>query len=177
MGSQIERSLQQGSWASGQHESMEKQISALGWLSFLASFCPLHRSYQGGALAEIFVPAINNDCVRFFKNDAGQICAALIWARLSDDVSERMVFERKPPQASEWTSGKNLWFLDILAPFNHGTLIARHIARQPPDGPFFFARLGPDGQVRKIVRGDASNRKQRVKAYFVDANTSLAEEF
>jgi len=115
-------------------------------------------------------------CV-FFKNDAGQICAALIWARLSDEVSERMVFDRKPPQASEWTSGKNLWFLDILAPFNHGTLIARHIARQPPDGPFFFARLGPDGQVRKIVRGDANNRKQRVKAYFVDADTSLAEGF
>ncbi len=150
--------------------SMERQISALGWLSFLASFCPLHRGYRGGALAELFIPAINHDCVRFFRNDEDRVCAALIWARLSDDVSERMVFEGKPPQPNEWKSGKNLWFLDILAPFNHGRMIARHIARQPPEGPFFFARLGADGRVRKVVRGDACSKNERVKAYFFKAD-------
>lgn len=177
MSSQIERSLREGSRAGQSENAMDAQISALGWLSFLASFCPLHRGYRGGALAELFIPAINNDCVRFFKNDDGHVCAALIWARLSDEVSERMVFERIPPKPSEWTSGKNLWFLDILAPFNHGAMIARHIARQPPDGPFFFARLGADGQVRKVVRGDAGKRKDRVKAYFVEPGVSLAEGF
>ena len=174
MGSQIERSLRSGNRASDTNESMEKQISALGWLSFLASFCPLHRGYRGGALAELFIPAINHDCVRFFRNEEGHVCAALIWARLSDDVSERMIFEGKPPQPNEWKSGKNLWFLDVLAPFNHGTMIARHIARQPPEGPFFFARLDADGRVRKVVRGDACSKSERVKAYFFKAGESGA---
>ncbi len=119
-------------------------------------------------MARLFFPAINNDCVRLFKNDDGHVCAALIWARLSDDVSERMLFEREPPDATEWTSGTNLWFLDVLAPFNHGTMIARHIARNPPEGPFYFARLGRGGLVRKVVRGDGSRRDGRVRAFFVE---------
>lgn len=175
MSGQFERSLQSGNWAGDVDSNMDEQISALGWLSFLASFCPLHREYKGSALAALFIPALNNDCVRFFRNDDGQICAALIWARLSDEVSERMVFDSTPPAPHEWSSGKNLWFLDILAPFNHGKIIARHIARQPPEGPFFFARLGPDGMVRKVVRADAGKRSNRIKTYFVEQGSPLAE--
>lgn len=115
------------------------------------------------------MPAINNNTVRLFENEDGFVCAALIWARLSDDVSQRMIFDRKPPEASEWTSGTNLWFLDVLAPFNHGKMVARHIARNPPEGPFYFARLGKGGVVRKVVRGDGTRRSGRVHAYFVDA--------
>lgn len=141
---------------------------SLGRLSFLATYCPLHRQFPAAALANIFIPAINNDCVRFFKNEEDQVCAALIWARLSDSVSQRMIFDQKPPVEAEWTSGSNLWFLDILAPFGHGKVVARHIARNPPEGPFYFARLGKAGAVRKVVCGDAALRKGQVRSFFVD---------
>lgn len=146
-----------------------EQMLSLGRLSFLASFCPLHRNYPAAALARLFIPAVNHGCVRFFDNEEGRTCAALIWARLAEEVSERMVFDNQPPAAAEWASGENLWFLDILAPFGHGRTVARHIARHPPDGPFYFARLGDGGQVRKIVRGEArAPRRRRVRAYFVE---------
>ncbi|MEX0338003.1 MAG: toxin-activating lysine-acyltransferase [Arenibacterium sp.] len=145
-------------------------ITTLGWLSFLAAFCPVHRRAPGYALSNLFIPAVNNDCVRLFKNDDGYVCAALIWARLSDSVSERMVFDRRPPDPSEWISGSNLWFLDVLAPFNHGTMIARHIARHPPEEPFYFARLNAGGDVRKVVRADANRKRGRVHAFFVDTD-------
>ncbi len=152
--------------------SWDRQLLALGRLNFLATFCPSHRNWPASALSRLFIPAINNDCVRFFKNEDGQVAAALIWARLSDDVSERMLHEKVPPDASEWASGSNLWFLDILAPFDHGTMIARHIARNPPDGPFYFARLGKGDTLRKIVRADASARgRDRLRAIFVDPVT------
>lgn len=151
--------------------SMDDQLLALGRLSFLASFCPLHRQFPGAALARIFIPAINNNCVRFFQNEDDQVCAALIWARLSDEVSERMLFDQKPPDAAEWNSGNNLWFLDILAPFNHGRIVARHIARNPPEGPFYFARLGEGGILRKVVRGNASSRNHQVQAFFINPDT------
>ena len=135
----------------------------------------MHRRFPAEGLARLFVPAVNNGCVRFFENDAGQVCAALIWARLSDEVSERMLFEQKPPVAAEWVSGSNLWFLDILAPFDHGRVVARHIARHPPGEPFYFARVGKEGQLRKVVRGEAgAKRRQRVRAFFLDANGRAA---
>jgi cytolysin-activating lysine-acyltransferase len=141
---------------------------SFGQLSMLASYCPLHKQFPAQALARLFIPAINHDCVRFFSNEDDQVCAALIWARLSDDVSERMIYDQIPPQEKDWVSGTNLWFLDILAPFGHGRVVAQHIAREPPEGPFYFARLGKAGKTRKVVRGDASMRVGRVRSYHLD---------
>lgn len=135
---------------------MPESIAAFGALSFLAAHCPVHQKHSAATLRRLFFPAAENRCVRFFQNDDGVPCAALIWARLSDDVAERMIHGNQPPKPEEWNSGPNLWFLDLLAPFDHGAEIARYIARNPPDCPFFFARVGSDGRIRKVVHGDAA---------------------
>jgi cytolysin-activating lysine-acyltransferase len=146
-----------------------EQMLALGKLSFLASFCPLHRTYPGHALASVFIPAVNNSCVRFFENEDGATAAALIWARLDEDVSRRMLFDGVPPTSAEWAAGDTLWFIDLLAPFGHGRTVAREIARHPPDVPFYFARLDRRGQVKKVVEGDRNRgRRGLVRAHFTD---------
>ncbi len=145
------------------------QFGAYGKLSWLASFCPLHQRYSPALLRSFFLPAVTHDCVRFFANDKGVTAAALIWARLSDEVSNRMIFDNRPPALKDWNSGENLWFLDLIAPFGHGAQIARHLARNPPEDPFYFARLGPDGKIRKVVHGDASKgRRGLVRAYAIN---------
>ena len=63
---------------------------------------------------------------------------------------------------------------NILAPFQHGTTVARHIARNPPEEPFYFARLSKDGVLRKVVRGDAARRKRRVETFFINPETNAA---
>lgn len=147
----------------------DSDLLALGKLQYLAAYCPLHSKYPAFALKRLFVPAINNDCVRFFENADGKTCAALIWARLTDEVSERMIYERIPPTSDDWASGHNLWFLDLMAPFDHGKSVARHIARNPPPGPFFFARLDGSGAVSKVVKGDASQvRHRRLNAFWIN---------
>ena len=151
----------------------EAQLLSLGRLSFLAAHCPLHKTFPASALTRLIVPAINHDCVRFFNNHQDRVCAALIWARLSDEVSERMVFDQVPPKEQDWASGHNLWFLDILAPFDHGRVVARHIARNPPPEPFYFARLGAGGKVRKVVRGDAAAKgRGQVRSFFVETDAA-----
>lgn len=136
----------------------EAQIYALGQLSYLATYCPLHRQFPASALSRLFIPAINHNCVRFFENEDGSVAAALIWARLSDEVGARMLFDQKPPNEAEWVGGSNLWFLDLLAPFGHGRQAARILARDPPGEPFYFARMGKGGAVRKVMRGDVGAR-------------------
>ncbi|TYB83021.1 toxin-activating lysine-acyltransferase [Maritimibacter fusiformis] len=138
----------------------DEHLLALGKLCFLAGFCPLHRGYRGSVLAGLFFPAVNHGCVRFFEDENGATAAALIWARLTDEAADRMLHDRVLPGEAEWTAGPNLWFLDLIAPFGHGRQVARHIARHPPEGAFRFARLDRDGNLRKVVLGDAT-RGQR----------------
>ena len=146
-----------------------EQMLTLGKLSFLASYCPLHRTYPGHVLASIFIPAVNNGCVRLFENEDGATAAALIWARLSDEVSARILRAGIAPTTAEWAAGDTLWFIDLLAPFGHGRVIAREIARHPPDVPFYFARLDRQGRVKKVVEGDRNRGKRGlVRAHFMD---------
>lgn len=138
----------------------DEHLLALGKLSFLAGYCPLHRGYRGSVLASLFFPAVNHGCVRFFKDEGGATAAALIWARLTDKVAERMLHDRVLPGEADWIAGPNLWFLDLIAPFGHGRQIARHIARHPPEGAFRFARLDRAGNLRKVVLGDATRGRR-----------------
>jgi len=147
---------------------MPDSIAMFGALSFLAAHCPLHSRLHAGLLRQLFLPAAEHNCVRLFQNNKGVPCAALIWARLSDEVSEKMVYDNLPPSPEDWKSGSNLWFLDLIAPFDHGVEVARHIARNPPDGPFYFGRIGMDGKIRKVVHADASKgRRGRVNSYVI----------
>ncbi|MGR3713169.1 MAG: toxin-activating lysine-acyltransferase [Shimia sp.] len=134
----------------------DAELLAIGKLQFLASFCPLHQQLPAANLARIFHPALNNGCVRFFENEHGQTAAALIWARLDHSASTCLLEHGTLPSESEWVSGKTLWFLDLLAPFGHGRIVARSIARTPPNEPFFFARLTTDGTLRKVVHGNTA---------------------
>ncbi|PSL18173.1 toxin-activating lysine-acyltransferase [Shimia abyssi] len=134
----------------------DAELLSIGKLHFLASFCPLHRRLPEAALARIFYPALNNECVRFFENEHGKTAAALIWARLSEDVAERLTQTGRLPSETEWAGGQRLWFVDLIAPFGHGRHVARTIARNPPKEPFWFARIDDKGALRKVVRGDAS---------------------
>lgn len=134
----------------------DAELLSIGKLHFLASFCPLHRRMPEIALARLFYPALNNSCVRFFENEHGKTAAALIWARLSDDVAAQLTQDGRIPNEAEWVSGSRLWFLDLIAPFGHGRLVARSIARNPPNEPFWFARIDETGKLRKVVRGDAA---------------------
>ena len=129
-------------------------IGVYGALTFLAARCPLHGRYSAAQLNQCFMPAVEHGCVRLFQNADGLPCAALIWARLSPDVSRRMIAENKPPAPADWVSGSQLWFMDILAPFGHGKVVARHIARNPPEEAFHFARINSEGRVRKVINVD-----------------------
>jgi cytolysin-activating lysine-acyltransferase len=152
----------------GPSEAVDEQFTALGYLHFLAAYCPLHSKMSSKWLSKLFIPAVNSKCVRFFRNEQQQVCAALIWARLNEETVDRMVHQNEPPNPADWTTGGALWFLDILAPFNHGKMVARHIARQPPPEPFYFARLNEKGQIRRIVRADATaDSPDRLKSRLV----------
>lgn len=151
----------------------DQQLRDFGTLSYLASYCPLHQQYSPGLLRSLFMPAVTHGCVRFFENEDGVNAAALIWARLSDDASSKMIYDSVPPIHEDWSSGENLWFLDLIAPFGHGKQVIRHLARNPPDGPFYFARLGENGKIRKVTHGDARmGRRGFVQSYRISSNAA-----
>ena len=151
----------------------DDHLLMLGKLNYLAANCPVHQKFPIGLLDRLFFPAINHDCVRFFENEDGNTCAGLIWARLSDEVSEAFLKDQRAPTMEEWNSGGNLWFIDLIAPFGHGLHVARQIARNPPSEPFRFARIDEQGRIRKVVAGDAAApRRQRLSAKILRMNAA-----
>ncbi|WP_239113202.1 toxin-activating lysine-acyltransferase [Shimia biformata] len=137
----------------------DESLLSLGKLQYLATYCPLHSKFPAVLLSRLFIPAIDNGCVRFFETAEGQVGAALIWARLGQDVVERMTLDQVPPRPEDWVSGDQLWFLDLIAPFGQGAQVARHIARNPPDEPFWFARVDHKGRLKRVVSGNAAHPK------------------
>ena len=126
-------------------------MATYGALSLLAAHCPLHKTFSAQLLNRLFLPAVEHKSVRIFRTSQNKPCAALIWARLSDEVSSRMFSEHRPPGPDEWNSGHHLWFLDLIAPFGHGKDVARNLARNPPQEAFSFARVGADQKLRKLI--------------------------
>lgn len=143
----------------GTNQAQGGSIELLGALAFLAAHCPLHKDWTAARLKTVFEPALKRQAVRIFRNTDGLPCAALVWARLSADVADAVLTGKRALQPDDWASGDQLWFMDLIAPFGHAGQVARSIARTPPKEPFHFARVGPDGTVRKIVNGDAAAKR------------------
>jgi cytolysin-activating lysine-acyltransferase len=143
------------------------QLEVLRALSFLASFCPLHKAWTAARLQSVFAPAVQHSFVRIFNNKSGTPCAALLWARLSDPISVQMKCGTYHLRPNDWNSGDNLWFVDLIAPFGHGKDVARFVIKNPPPEQFQLARVGSSGGIERVISGDASRQRgTRMKTSF-----------
>jgi cytolysin-activating lysine-acyltransferase len=142
-------------------EALRERLETYGALAFLAAHCPRHRDWSAAELHALFAPAADRGFLRVFRNAEGTPCAVLLWARLSPEVARALAEEGRPLAPQDWTSGRELWFVDLIAPFGHGAQVARSIARRPPPEPFRFARLRPDGRAAKVVAADPARRSVR----------------
>jgi len=139
-------------------------MALYGALTFLAARCPKHRRYPAALLDRLFLPAVENRSAKIFPNAAGLPVAAMIWTHMSKGAADRMIAGNHVPEAADWDSGPDLWILDVMAPFGQGRTIARHFARNPPNEAFSFARVGPDGNLRKVVTVEAAGFATRAIA-------------
>lgn len=128
-------------------------ISAYGALSFLYMHSPRHADWSVRALRFLIQPPIDLKQVRIFTYD-GVPRAACLWAHLNDDAEQQlMAGQRLRPV--QWRSGRKLWLMEVIAPYEQGTgaRAVRAFMDHIPEGTnaFRYARVDAQGKIRRVI--------------------------
>lgn len=63
----------------------------------------------------IFAPVARSR-FRIYRDEKGAPAGCVLWASLSDDVEKRVETGGARLAPADWTSGENLWIIDVIAP-------------------------------------------------------------
>lgn len=63
----------------------------------------------------IFAPVARSR-FRMYRDDKGAPAGCVLWASLSDEVEKRVASGATRLAPKDWTSGDNLWIIDVIAP-------------------------------------------------------------
>ena len=102
-------------------------------------------------------PLRAGQCKLYFE---GETCSAFVtWALLSCELSSRLMLRFEDPQPDQWTSGDQLWIIDMVGPgkaFEVARDLKRTIFAERVE-PAYALRRDATGAVRKIARWDPRN--------------------
>ena len=128
-----------------------RQFGSICWLMLQSN---LHHRYVMGDLVDRIMPSLLCDQYRYYERN-GQPIGFCNWAWLTDDVEAQVRTGDYVLKPNEWVGGKNLWFMEFIAPFDHGSLIVRDLRRNifPKGTPVKALRIDPKtGQLRGVAR-------------------------
>jgi cytolysin-activating lysine-acyltransferase len=131
------------------------QMNTAESVGHIVSLCALKGIYLEWTIrdvARLFIPPVlAGQCKLYF---AGPSCTAFAtWAFLSDEWSERLQGSFEDPDSSAWSSGSNVWIIDVVAP-GVAIQVARDLQRtvfrhETTHG--FALRRDESGKVRNIA--------------------------
>lgn len=125
----------------------------LGEMSWLLTQSPNYSSYRLSDLEWMVMPAILLKQFKIFYDETQKPTAFATWAFVSEEIETSIkenVREKKPIMlnAEDWRSGKNLWLIDVVAPFttNENNMMENLMVLLKSglfkDKPFRFAKIG-----------------------------------
>lgn len=108
---------------------------------------PTHKYLFLTDLEWMVLPPVSAGQFRLFRKDNMPIGYAS-WARLSEEVEERLKQGVTKLQPADWTSGDRLWLMDFAAPFGGGEEMIQSLKEQVFKGrPVYKLERNEDGSV------------------------------
>jgi cytolysin-activating lysine-acyltransferase len=148
----------------------------LGEMTWLLTQSPLHRALAIGDLEWLVMPVLINRQFYLFR-DGDQPVGLAMWAKCTPHTAAKLEAGMIEPEnrltLEEWTSGDQIWLVDLVAPFANNENRQREIMiadliSQPLKGQEFrFHQTDPATGERKVqvVAADAGEKlKQAVEA-------------
>lgn len=127
-------------------------FEALGMIVAIA----MDSHYSDWSISEVekhIVPALKYRQYKIYINEPGGPAAFVTWAFLDDECHEAMLSHGRNPPADGWRSGKNLWVMDIIAPYGDAQRVVRDLQRNLfPDMHGHSIRRNPDGSISRIAK-------------------------
>ena len=90
--------------------------SAVGVALMLSARSIEHKNKTINELEKRFLPSISNRQFKIFRTPNNRPIAFISWAKISDEVEKKILDNGSSIEASEWSSGSNIYIMDIIAP-------------------------------------------------------------
>lgn len=142
----------------------------LGEMTWLLTQSPLHRALAIGDLEWLVMPALIHYQFYLFR-DGDQPIGLALWAKCGPEAVAKLDRGMIEPEnrltLEEWTSGDQIWLVDLIAPFANAENRQREI---------MFADLisGPlRGKAFNFHQTDPGTGKRTVQAMTADAGEKL----
>ncbi len=136
------------------------QLRVMGDMLFLAFRSARHSRMPLSTLRAHLEPAILLGQYRIFRFD--EVPRGMYtWGWLSDDAAHKLV-KGIPLQPEDWQSGKNLWIVDLIAPYRGLTASMVRWIMEPgnfTEDSFCYRRVTGVNQTRRIVSIDFKRRE------------------
>lgn len=86
---------------------------------------PSHKlSFFLADLDWFLIPAIRNGNYKIYKDkESNDPVALLLWAKVSDEINEKLKLGISKLAPHEWNSGENYWIIELIVPKGDGAII------------------------------------------------------
>jgi cytolysin-activating lysine-acyltransferase len=148
----------------------------LGEMTWLLTQSPLHRALSIGDLEWLIMPALLCEQFYVFRDGSKPIGLAL-WAKCTPEAAKKLDGGMIEPEnrltMEEWTTGDQIWLVDLIAPFatienRHREIMLADLIAGPLAGKeFSFHQTDPasgDRTVRQVPADAGEKLKSAIEA-------------
>jgi cytolysin-activating lysine-acyltransferase len=141
----------------------------LGEMTWLLSQSPLHKALAISDLEWLVMPALINQQFYLFR-DGEQPVGLALWAKCTPAAAAKLERGMIDPEnhltLEEWTSGEQVWLIDLIAPFatlenkQREIMLADLISKPLKGVEFRFHRIDPitGRRTTQTIEADAGDR-------------------
>ncbi|MEJ8308024.1 MULTISPECIES: toxin-activating lysine-acyltransferase [Rhizobium/Agrobacterium group] len=128
-------------------------LESLGSIIFLAMNSPVHRNWLISDVETNFLPALSTGQCKIYFAGPERPIAFVTWAIVDDATHSKLLEDGITPHESKWASGKNLWFIDVVAPFGDSVMVIRDMRKNYFSGQNAYSiRRNTDGSIKRFQR-------------------------
>ena len=98
----------------------------LGEATYLFLNSPLHLRYALHQLPTFILTPLRLGQFRIYRSAKGPV-GFVAWAYLSEQAADAYIHGRRELTPEDWTSGRELWFIEFVAPFGHARKMVRDL--------------------------------------------------
>ncbi|WOF43890.1 toxin-activating lysine-acyltransferase [Sphingopyxis indica] len=151
----------------------------LGEMTWLLTQSPLHRAFSIGDLEWLVMPALIHQQFYMFR-DGQQPVGLAMWAKCTPEAVAKLDRGMIEPEnrltLEEWTSGDQVWLVDLVAPFanaenRHRELMIADLISKPLKGVEFHFHQTDPATGKRVVQTIAADAGDKL----LDAIKGVAE--
>ncbi|ADG93152.1 RTX toxin-activating protein C [Arcobacter nitrofigilis DSM 7299] len=133
-------------------EMKAKVTEVLGEAVLVLLNSPAHRlSFFVGDLEWLLIPAISKEQFRLYRDKENKPVGLILWAFVDNEVDKKLEMGIGKLGFNDWTSGENLWVIDLIAPMGGGDKMLGELKDTVFKGKTFkYQSVDKEGN-RKIV--------------------------